>query len=367
MKSAHTELIIDIGSASVGACFTSTGSDGKPVLSNVRRVSLRTDSGDVKDNIRELALKALREALENMPRMHPGIPVRIIFAAPWYAARLQTISLNSEKPIRIAEATVAHSVETAQKEKAITRPKGREALESLVSQVYVNGYPTALQRTVKGTSLEIHLYESEGDSDFVTIIEKAFPRARVTFHTFPFVAFAVLRAIRDENSFAFIDVGGEITDIGIVHRSGLTTIASFPEGSLSLAREIAGGGSMADAFSRLTLFTKGELSTEGDASFSALFKKATERWESSYARVIEESLSNMPIPRTMFLMSDKEPLLWFQKIFTASREALPMRPILVTSGFFEDSVSLGENAVYDPFLCLGALFFQLKQSGLIKK
>jgi hypothetical protein len=360
------ELIIDIGSASVGVCFASRAEDGKSIISHVRRVPLRADSGNVRDNIRELALKALREALEDMPRLHPGIPVHVILAAPWYAAKLQTISLTSEKAIRIGQPSVARAVENARKEGSNVQPKGRETLESAVSQVYVNGYPTALRKTLKGASLEIRLYESEGDSDFVKIIRQAFPRARVTFHTFPFVAFAVLRALRKEDSFTLIDIGGEITDVAVVHRSGLSLIASFPEGSLSLARDIAGERSIADAFSRMTLFAKDELSPEENASFSAIFNKAAEKWRTAYARLMEETLATVPMPRTVFLVSDKEPLAWFQKIFSTAGDVLPVRPTLITPEFFEDSVSLGENARYDSFLSLGALFSELKQEGIVK-
>ncbi len=364
----HTELIIDIGSASVGACF-STGAPGlKPVLSYVKRVNLGSRSEAGRSGIQEFAIKALKEAVAALPSAPVPERVRVVLAAPWYAAEAKIIVSDSEKPLRIGRATVHHAIGKHRSEEAKTVRAGRRSIESLVSRIYVNGYATELRKTVRGKNLAIHLYESEGDAAFIesveNILKDAFPHAARTFHTFPFVSFIALRSIEGAESFVFIDAGGEVSDILIASGGDPAFLSSFPEGTQTFIRRAADGGSLADASSRLTLFAKGQLSGEEASRFSETFSAIAASWNGNYDRVLDAASMRLPMPRMVFIASDKEPLSWFERVFSLRSSPSSSRPVLLMPDFFAHSVTLGDDAVFDAFLSLEALSFGTEKESL---
>lgn len=370
MNAGSTELIMDVGSASIGVCIASGKKNENPTLSMVQRVPIGIESGEARSGIQNRALETIKKAVQGIKGAPPK-KLRVILAAPWYSAAIKTIQSEARKPARITDATVAHAVSVyrAQGEKTDTG-SGRVRVESVVSQVTVNGYPTSLAEPVEGTTLKINLYESESDEQFIQglreILVRAFPGAEISYHTFPLVSFVVLRALRDEKSFVFADIGGEITDVAIVHRDSLSFVGSFPEGVLSFARRVSGKGSIANTLSRLTLFVKNELSNDESNAFGMLFTASAGYWKTAYQKLLEAAVSDVPIPQTTFLAGDKDELEWFKKILTSTPEAFPVRPILITPDFFHGAIMLGEGALYDSFLSIGALFFHMKQNDLIE-
>ncbi|MES2014439.1 MAG: hypothetical protein V4437_01310 [Patescibacteria group bacterium] len=370
MNGSRTEMVLDIGSASVGACFIAFKNGEKPMLSHVKRTALRTDSGEALRGIQALAIEALKKTIEPLSHALRPDTLEVTLGAPWYAAKIQKLVSEAEKPIRITESTVAHALLKQRAAESNDSRAERKILESVASHAKVNGYPTALKKMVRGSKLEMDLYESEADLQFVdeitTTLKNAFPHTAITFHTFPLTAFAVLRALRDEQNFTIIDVGGEITDVAFVNNDALSFMGSFPRGGLSFARAIAGKNSIADAMSHMTLFAKGELSEEETASFSKLFSAEATSWNDDYTRIMEGAIGATPIPRATFIIADKESLLWFEKVFSMRNDSFPVKPILITPDFFQEYVTLGEDSVYDSFLSLAALFFTMGQQGLIK-
>ncbi|MES2135166.1 MAG: hypothetical protein V4449_02940 [Patescibacteria group bacterium] len=369
MKKGRTELILDIGSASVGVCVATFTKGQKPLVTHTKRVPIRTDSAEALGGIQALALEALKKNLENIPHTSKPEVIHVVFAAPWYASEIKIVVSESDKVLKIGRATVTHAISGQRAQDAKEIRQGRCAVESAVTQIYVNGYPTALHNPVRGKQLRVHLYESEVDVAFVEaiteIVRHSVPHVPLRFHTFPFLAFATLRALSNEENFTFVDVGGEITDVGVVNRGGLNVMQSFPKGARSLARTIAGTGSLADAISRLTLFARDELSPQESEVFSKLFSTVATSWNEDYGRIQESVLKVTPMPRKTFLMADGEALAWFQKVFSARADMLQAELTLVTPHFFEEHVTLGEGGEYDSFLSLEVLFFAMKKEDLV--
>ncbi|MBP6946056.1 MAG: hypothetical protein KBC74_00260 [Candidatus Pacebacteria bacterium] len=370
MKKSRTELILDIGSASVGACVATFRKGEKIVMHHSERVAIQNDSGDAVGGIQTLTLQALKKALDRVAHTTHLDLVRVVFAAPWYASEIKVVLSESKKPLKITQATVSHALKTERLENSRNRRTGRHPLESVVSQIYVNGYLTTLDSAVQGTELKVHLYESEADSAFVQgvteLIKSAFPHIRISFQTFPFIAFSMLQATREEENFMILDIGGEITDCLIGDRGALSFMSSFPKGTRSFVREIAGAGSITDALSRLTLFTRGELSPEQTEAFSKVFRDASASWIKGYERVIELARESTPVPRTIFLMADKEALPWFEKIFSLRIPNSVVNTILVTPNFFEKYITLEKDTIHDPFLSVEALFASVNDGEISK-
>ncbi len=361
MSKEHRTLLVDVGSANVGVCIAETKKDGEPVVSHVRRTPLENVSGRHTAAIASLAIGALKKSLTALGTVSP-VPetAHIVLAAPWYRARIKSISTQSNTTIRIAQSAVEKALAEYKSKHAESASSGVRQIESTVSQIYVNGYQTELLKPVHGKALSVSLYESEADGPFVSALEGAvratFHGVRVTFHSFPFALFAVLRALKESQSFIALDVGGEITDVVVVNRGSLSFIGSFPSGTLSLLRAVAGKGSSADTASRLSLYARGELSPEEDTAFGALFTKVAAFWTTGYHELLENASLTTPLPNTIFIVADKEELRWFEKVLQGAGGAFPVRPVPVTPDFFQNSVALGEEGSYDAFLSIEALY-----------
>jgi hypothetical protein len=367
------EFIVDVGSSSVGACILESISGAKPTLSRVVRIPIGTGSETTRANIASAtgeALKALFDKYRDAPR---PARVRVVLASPWYSAKLRAIASKAPKPVKVSIGSIAKTVKEYKAKKpekdAPEGPKGR-TIESIVSQVYVNGYATALKKTVHGTALRIHLYESEADPSFLDVItdkvHSLYPTVALSFHSFPLIAFTVLRSIRDEENFTLLDVGGEVTDVAVIHRDSMRFLGSFPKGSLTFVRSVSGAKSAADASSRLSLYAMNELSNEETATFAKVFETAAASWNQDYERALESALTDVAIPQTTFLAADKEELRWFEQVLKSGHGVFPARPTLMTPDFFQGDIVLGDAGAYDAFLSLEAIFFNAPHRDLIE-
>jgi|GEM_PF-1230888 len=364
------ELIVDLGSASIGVCLAEKHRKGKPTLVKVVRVPIREAGKDGPADLRARVEETLKGVLVDFHKMPAPKHVRIILASPWYESHVRSISSKSERPIRISHGTVARAVKNFRNTSGTAEGgQGKERLESIVTQVYVNGYQTALTRPVQGTTMQVELYESFADQGLVhsirDIVRAVFPGAQPTFHSFPLVTFAVFRALRDEEAFTFIDIGGEVTDLAIVHADGLRFLASFPRGTRALKEDVGKPGEGAqDSPSKISLFARNELSVEEATALKPAFDKAAGLWNAELHKIFDAAVTETPIPRTTFITADPEELLWFEKVLEAAHDLFPTRIIPVTPAFFQSSIALGEGASYDAFLSLEALFFHIEKKEL---
>lgn len=353
MKQEKTEIFVDIGSSSVGVGIVHTKSDGSYSLSQVVRSSLQGESLSVQEGIQKRALDALKRAFSLLPPNLSVSAVHLFFAAPWYASTMKVILSESSKPIRISEATVLHSIQKEREGKEKPRD-GRHQVESLATSILVNGYETTLNKPLKGTTLSVRTYESEVDKDYFesvkNIILDSFPHASLHFHTFPLAVSQAITTLRSEENYTFIDVGGEITDIGVVEKGVLTSLDSFPEGIRHIQRKLAENSSTGDAASRLTLFVNKELSEQEMLLFKTRFEQAVSEWSAQLTNIISRMSEKVSVSSRIFLMADADALPWLEKALEGTSPIFSEKINLVTQRFFEAELSLEEGGVYDAFL-----------------
>lgn len=357
MREHAPVLLVDVGSASVGACIAELR-ESTPILSQVKRVALDNASGGNTAALGALARTALAESLKGI-KVRPAA-AHVVLAAPWYKATISVINFDSEKPSRISESTIERALRSYEERVRKESPPGRKTIEAAVTEAYVNGYPTKLSEPLHGSSLALDYYEAEADEPFLEALEeevhRVFPGIPVSFHSFLFSAFTVLRALRDETGFALLDIGGEITDAAFVRRGGISFAGSFPSGERTFLRFVAGReGSLADAASRASLFAKNELSDVERDRFAARFASAALEWNSGYHSLLEQASLETAIPHTTFIVADTEAALWFERVLASADAPFPTHPVFLSRDFFKDSLLLGEGASYDAFLSIAAI------------
>lgn len=355
-------LIIDVGSASVGAALVRE-KNGVPLLEQVKRVPIGAGSKETRDALQERMLAAFKELVAS----YAGDlrEVRIVTASPWNEARIRTVHSKTEKPSAVSIQTIEKTIDQYKNE--APPASGNIDLEAVAVQVRVNGYTTALAEPVMGSAVRINLYESEMSESLqrslIEAVQEHLPRAHVSTHTFPLIAGAGLRLISDEKSFLFVDVGGEVTDLGIMHTDGVHFLATLPIGYWSLMRDM-GGEQVGDMSSRMTLWIKNELSPEEEVALSQKFEPSFKKWITELENALVEASDLVPIPRTLFLLSDKEPIGWFKKGIelygTKNLEPTGVQPAML-----QRFVEIGEEASFDTFISLAALFFHTGEDEVV--
>lgn len=368
-KKIKTEgmLIIDIGTASVGAAFVKEGPHDAPLLEHVVRTPIGTGSNSSRDALLTHTEEALKELLAQYSS-HVPKDIHVVVSTPWHEAHIRTITSSSEKPTHISKRTALSAVQKYQNEKPPV--EGNVDVEAVAIQVQVNGYSTSLRRTVSGKEISINLYESEMSASihkkFLSIVETIFPNSAIAFNTFPLVAATSLRTVTEQTGFIIADVTGEATEVAIVYNDGVRHIGSFPVGYYSIARSVSIPESegVADAMSRLALLARGELAAEEEQRINKAFNESFLAWSNGLKEIISVASEKIPIPRLLYLLSDKEPLTWIRK---GAEEQNPYHLHVIPFGApeIQNFLEVGENAHYDVFLSLSALFFHIANQELI--
>lgn len=359
-------MVIDIGTAAVSAGIVETPPHHLPVLSRVEQVPLGSGSETSKDTLVGRLEEAVKTLLEKYVKEHTT-RVRVVVAAPWHTARIKTIVQSIEKQTTISEKTVTKSLERYRAE--APPASGNVDAEALAVQVKVNGYNTALVHPVVGSTLEINYYESELNASIAQkisgLVERAFPHASITFHTFPLVASVALRSLSEETSFVVVDVAGEMTEVSVMYEDALHHLSSFPTGYYTLARAVAEKeGSVSDSLSRFSLYARNELAPGDQEVVQKKITTAFEGWGVDFKEALEHASDSVPLPKTLFLLSDRDILPWVRKgiegqnIF--SFDITPVTPALI-----QKSLDITDTGSYDMFLALEALFFHTYRTSLI--
>jgi len=359
-------LLIDIGTATVSGAVMTEGKGGAPRLHSVMRTPLVSGSETARAALSGRLEPALAELLGKFSKETPK-RVRVVLASPWYEAAIRTITSRSEKEVSISDRSVLKAVEQYKNEKP---PRsGNVDIEALAVQVQVNGYHSHLVKSVTGKDIAINFYESETDSEtekhLRRAIEKIFPHAHISYHTFPLVASVALRSLLNETSFAFVDVAGEMTEIAIIYEDGIHHLSSIPIGYYTIARAFGSKKSaVADSLSKLALYGREELSSVETGKAAEGFEKAFVPWREAFEKALRAASETVPIPQKLFLVTDREQMLWLKKGIVA-KNPFSLSVVEVNAPLIQNAVELGEAASYDPFLALSALFFHTYHRALI--
>ena len=362
-KQKKGTLILDIGSAHVGAAVSHVENQAV-VLEHTTHEPVGAGSKDTRNALEKQMLATLAELLKKYSG-DEYTEVRIVLSAPWHDAHIRTIHSKNERPETISINGVEKIIERYKNE---APPKsGNVDVEAVAVQVRVNNYPTSLKEPVTGTHTTINLYESEMPQSLQrslgSTVQKEIPGTRISFHTLPLISGTALRSMMLQTSFIYIDVGGEVSQLGVMHTDGIHFLGSIPIGYWTLVREM-GGEKVGDTRSRLALWIKGELTVEEEAKISETFTKAFAPWLKEFEAMLKEASTLVPVPRSVFLTSDTEPASWFKKGIEDSG-SMSLAPTLVTSTTVQRFVEIGEGGSFDVPLSLAAVFFHIGELTVV--
>jgi len=259
-----------------------------------------------------------------------------------------------------------HEIQSMSKEMA----KNLISLESKVIQTTLNGYQTSHPYGKRVTRIELALYisllSSTVEEQVSTVVDEMLGVEKKFSHTFLLAFFAAVRDIfHTEADFLLIDMGGEITNLGLVRANILTDSTSFFWGRNVLLRKVAAGlGTIPEeAHSLIRRRGSRELAEEGvSGNVSKVLATIEEEWLRDLGIACNKLAEEEGLPKHIFLVSLPDAEKWFTHMlesdacsnYTFTHE--PFQVDTLAGKSLSSYFSLRKGAVYDPYLGIESIF-----------
>jgi len=116
--------------------------------------------------------------------------------------------------------------------------------------------------------------------------------------------------------------------------------------------------SLADSLSKLALYARDELSVEEKTKVKEGIDTIFADWRKEFSAILKKASSHTPVPRKIFLLTDKNQAGWINKGIQYEAEHSHTIETLTQSNF-QDLVKIGETGTHSANLSLLAIFFNM--------
>jgi len=364
-KNKHEfSLVLDIGSASVGVALIEVKANSKkPTLHSTVRVPVALSEKPTFDVFLPKIIGFLEKALLLKLKKKKVASIKnayCFYASPWYDANTNKVQIHKSYPVEITK----HFIENILSDEKKNFLEGVSSdedyfTEQKVIDVRLNGYKTNAPIGKKAMDIDMSVFLSAIPKRVVDSVEKMIEKhlhvKHIYHHSFPLASYSSLIDIFPlENTFAVIDVTGEITDMYFVRDDVLKTIHSFPSGRNLLIRKVAEAFdvSVELAVSYLDLYFSGDAEEKFNNQMEAATKSVKEEWDIYCKNGMGEICGDEPIPDKVFLMIDDDVRSMFKKI----AESQIANIVSLDKETLKEFCECKNVVDTDPFLILESLF-----------
>lgn len=383
-------VVFDIGSASIGGAFVSIDAEKAPEIIFTTRRDIPFQEKLNFQRFLDSMMKTLEEMFVLMQKASGGVRVTeayCVLASPWYASQTRLIRYSQAAPFTVTEdgldQLIQKEIALFRDSKLFTHTKAGDAtpeiMEAKTIQIKLNGYEMRFPYGKKASQLEIAVYISMIPASIKTSIlgsiTKFWHITTVHFSSFSFTAFDTIRSIfPDEQSFLFMDISGEVTDISLARDNVLLESISFPGGKNMLIRALIEKLKTTPtlAVSELELYSAQKLTPARAEQIESALNETTKTWQTLFNNALRQFAKEFPIPRAIFYTADDNMSEWFERAIketSLTRFAEEKGVFVVRSlgnAFLRKFVHIAEPDFQDPFLAIEAIFAN-KFSLLTKK
>lgn len=379
-KEEEIVAIFDIGSGSIaGAIAQIPKEKGKlpVILKSVRtEIDYNKEKLDTNVFIRNM-LKTLESVSSDIYQMKFASPKKIfcVVASPWYSSETRVLKTTRDSEFvftsKIADDLLQKEIKQIldfnnKKNKNIYNEL--EIIDSQIMSVSLNGYQIESPLGVHTKAVEINMIVSLAQKFFLDkirkVISKDFHDTPVIFSSFMVASYL---AIRDKyispDSYLILDIGGEITEVGIVSRGSLKASLSFPFGKKTIFRYISTKMEvdLRDAKELFNLYNNDNLTEKKRKEIEPLFKSIENSWSESFRNCISLLPHVLALPSTIFLTADNDVIKWFKNVisneeFIQSMTLLHKCTVVSLNGNeFTQMCKFNDKSDCDPFLMIEAI------------
>ena len=377
-KKEKLVAIFDIGSGSVGGALVQIPKDKNSLPTIIK--TTRTDIVEREELDFNLFLKDMILALGFTSRgiyeSKLGAPDEIVcvLASPWYISETRLIKISKEHSFTFTKKIVddllkneISALDTIYKSKYGETESAPEVIEHPIVGVNLNGYHVDDPMGKKTRSIEMNMVISLSPKmcldQIRETISKSFHHTPVSFSSFMVASYISVRdRYMNHDSYLLLDIGGEVTDIGIVSKGILKDSLSFPYGRKTLFRDICKklDIELRDAYELFNLYSKGTISEKEEKRLIPILENLKLLWGKSFRECINTLPRTLTLPNVMFLTIDPDVKEWFIKLINEEEYIQSMIPnkkftlVTIDGPEFLNMCNV-KNGTCDPFLMIEAI------------
>ncbi len=383
LKKDKLIAVFDIGSGSVGGALVRIYGDNKTLPKIIK--TTRTDIVDREELDFSVFMKdmilALGFASRSIYESKLGAPDEIVcvLASPWYLSETRLIKMSKERSFTFTKSIIddllnkeISSLDVIYKNKYGEVESIPEVIEHPIVGVSLNGYNINNPLGKKTKSIEMNMVISLSPKLFLDkikeTISKSFHHTPISFSSFMVSSYLSVRdKYMNQDSYLLLDIGGEVTDVGVVSKGILKDSLSFPYGRKTLFRNICKSMNieLRDAYELFNLYSKGTLSEKEKNKLIPILKSIEDSWGSSFRECINTLPRTLTLPNVMFLTIDKDVKDYFVKVINNEEYIQSMVPnkkftLIAIDGPEFLTMCDVNNSTCDPFLMIESISIMRK-------
>lgn len=375
-KDVRTIGVLDIGSASVGGALVRYSEQERPEILWSTCVAVSVPDIADADHLQSMIVRATTDVAQQLAVSCAAQPEEIIvtMSAPWVASQTRLLHQHkSEKFVftkELADELIAREINRYHDGKIkewADFVEDHELLEHKTMRVRLNGYVVSEPVGKRVTSVDIASFMSIIEKSLMHRIQAAIGRvfhSHISIHSFIFASYATIKqAFHNNDDAVIVDLGGEITEIGIIRNDVLMQTLSFPFGRNAFLRHVSLGlnTTQQEARSIMRMYRDGALSEQRLYEVEPIIKRAGDIWLERFKEVLNDVAETSLIPDMLFLHADEEMMSFMTQLiesedthqYISSHRPFSVVPMDLTAlkGYVID-----QQMKHDPFLVVAALF-----------
>lgn len=370
--------IFDVASASIGGAFVRLDEGKQPEIIFTTRENIPFQEKVQFSRFLDAMRKTLERVFVSMQKAGGGVAIEgafCILSSPWYTSQTRLIQYDRPEPFLVTKKGIdkllEKEIELFKESKVFQRSRvGDEPpviIESKTIQIQLNGFPVTRPIGKHTRLLELALYLSVTPANIYQSIQDAITKfwnlPRVNFSSFSFTAFDTIRDLfPHEDSFLFMDISGEVTDLSLARGGVLLESISFPSGKHMLIRAVVEKlrTTPAAAVSDMTLFFEGKATKDHADKMRDILSETTEEWLVFFRDAIAQVSEEFPVPKIIFYTADEDVARWYaeaisEKVRVDSEDTGFTLKFLGTD-LLKSFVTTDPTTHADPFLEIETLF-----------
>ena len=334
-KNEKISLLLDIGNGTISAGLVSFVADSKPSLLYLTSIPFTSVEKPNSDKILLSMNTLLDEILTLITKKgtsqsyFKGKEVKISsvlvsFSSPWFISRSRNIHLIQENAFIVTRKFIDNIIDTEKKiaEKELIDSKYEHTfnneikiIESLIINTKINGYPIEDSIGKKTKIFDASLYMSFVSKEVLdTVYKQIFKHTHIQqenihIHTFPLISFTVIRDLFSAvDSFLFIDITSEVTDITLVSNNAIIETVSFPSGRNFIIRQIAKKFSVSNeiAESLLHIYKSRAADEETTLNMQSVISDIEKEWSIYFENAFMELSKEAIPPSYVYIMAESD-------------------------------------------------------------
>lgn len=337
-KKEEYSILVYVGNSKVSASFVSFSKGVNPrILFSVETffpVKEKVDDLSLSDTMYSVLNEAILGLLKTNTNQKINKKIDSVFislASPWFVSRMKDIHIEEQKYFIITKDFLRNILDVEEKkfEKDLNNSsyednfgKKLKVVENTFTNTKINGYSVSENINKKTNIFDVSLFTSITSENLLrnifSLIEKHIHVAENKIHinTFPLVSFYSTQEVSSSvNSFIFMDITGEMTDITLVHDGGVSKNISFPSGRNFIIRQIAKGFNVSFeiADSLLHLYNSKKADEEIVKKMELIISEIENEWSIYFEDSLRHLSANLILPPTLYIFCGSDISLLYKK------------------------------------------------------